>query len=1150
MLLHLVCFWICFTTFWRPTWGTSSPKTMTADPKETLSRLRSMRGGHRGTVTKLEKEVDELLNNASAFDVNRLQVIDRQLEGKLTTLDKLDTDIQNLCDLEQLTQEIEESDHVTARILECRERIRVWNIQASNVNGSSMGQNPSSQHSSSTTSSFTAAKPKLPKLTLPKFRGEITNWNTFWDSYNSAIHSNEAISDIDKFNYLKSLVEGPAARVMQGLNLTEANYNSAVELLKDRFGKPQQIISAHMDELLKIPNCVNDKPHSLRTVYDKISVHTRGLASLGVSSKEYGSLLIPVIMSKLPTEIRIQIARNSNTDVWNIEDLMKIIKTELEAREAGEAVKANDNFTRKSAPSNNAPHKVSGTPTSSTFLSNHDQRSQSNENFTIRCVYCEDPHYSASCKRVANPQKRREILQRKNRCFVCLSFGHRGHECRSTKTCRNCKQRHHQSICGGFNTPLNTGTTVPVIEERTPDSSEVITSTTSGRNERVLLQIARAFATNEDGTKSTPVRVLFDNGSQRSYVTNNLKSNLNLKPYKTETLHLNTFGDQRYRKQSCEVVKLRLHKSGHEEIEITALSFPVICSSVSSKIDIRKFPHLECLELADDFDNGGGDSIDILIGADNYWNIVEGDTVRGESGPIAVRSKLGWLLSGPGGIPAQSNAVLSNLVIAGEHDFYVNEVDNDQLVDTLKHFWETESIGIKEKIADEESSENSFLKNLSYDGTRYVVGLPWKLDREPIPSEYQLCCNRLNGLHRKLKRDPEQLTEYDGIIKEQLQMGIIEEVKEEKSTERFSENVHYLPHHAVLRQDRETTKVRIVYDGSAKTSGKSSLNDCLQVGPNLIPQLFDVLVKFRSNPIALTADIEKAFLMISMNESSKDLLRFLWFKDPTEVHPDVVQFRFCRLVFGLRPSPSILVSTIRYHLDFCEKLNPELREVINLLRERLYVDDFLGGADSVKEAEEIYQESREIMRKGGFNLRKWNSNSKEVLQAINASSWEEKFKPAEFTQEDESYAKATTGPTTVNQESKFVKVLGVNWNTESDEFLFDFTELIKFARSLPVTKRSLLKLSAKIFDPLGLLSPFVIQMKIMFQELCTQKVNWDQELHGETLLKWNSFLTELESLNNVRIPRYYFLKQIRNPVRFKYMDLATHQNKPMQLWSI
>ena len=106
--------------------------------------------------------------------------------------------------------------------------------------------------------------------------------------------------------------------------------------------------------------------------------------------------------------------------------------------------------------------------------------------------------------------------------------------------------------------------------------------------------------------------------------------------------------------------------------------------------------------------------------------------------------------------------------------------------------------------------------------------------------------------------------------------------------------------------------------------------------------------------------------------------------------------------------------------------------------------------------------------------------------------------------------------------TKKANLLGVNWNTESDEFLLDFTELIKFARSLPVTKRSLLKWSAKIFDPLGLLSPFVIQMKIMFKELCTQKVNWDQELHGATLWKWNSFLTELELLNNVRIPRYYF----------------------------
>lgn len=172
-------------------------------------------------------------------------------------------------------------------------------------------------------------------------------------------------------------------------------------------------------------------------------------------------------------------------------------------------------------------------------------------------------------------------------------------------------------------------------------------------------------------------------------------------------------------------------------------------------------------------------------------------------------------------------------------------------------------------------------------------------------------------------------------------MGIIEEVKAE-TDDKFSETVHYLPHHAVLRRDRETTKVQVVYDGSAKSPGnKYSLNDCLEVGPNLIPQLFDVLVKFRSDPIALTADIEKAFLMVSMNEASKDMLRFLWFKNPSEITPEVIQLRFCRLVFGLRPSPAKLGSTIRHHLDSCKNLNPELGYVINLLRERLYVDDFL-----------------------------------------------------------------------------------------------------------------------------------------------------------------------------------------------------------------
>ena len=117
---------------------------------------------------------------------------------------------------------------------------------------------------------------KLPKLVLPKFRGEVTQRQNFWDSFNSAIHANPHLSLIDKFNHLHSLLEGQAARAIQGLTRTEANYKSAIEILHKRFVIVQNIISTHMDEILKIPACTSDKASQLRLVYDKIGINIRG----------------------------------------------------------------------------------------------------------------------------------------------------------------------------------------------------------------------------------------------------------------------------------------------------------------------------------------------------------------------------------------------------------------------------------------------------------------------------------------------------------------------------------------------------------------------------------------------------------------------------------------------------------------------------------------------------------------------------------------------------------------------------------------------------------------------------------------------------------------------------------------------------------
>jgi len=197
-----------------------------------------------------------------------------------------------------------------------------------------------------------AARKKLPKLTPRRFKGDVTQSRTFWDTFESAVHSNPGLTKIDKFCYLVSLLEGSASRAIEGLPVTEENYDSAVEILKERFGEPQQLISAHMEELLKLNICAVDRPISQpRFLYDKISGNIRGLDALGVKSEQYGSLLIPIIMARLPDEIRIQVARNTSQDVWKLDCLLDLIQGEIKVREMSEKSKATTKQVKRLSPS-------------------------------------------------------------------------------------------------------------------------------------------------------------------------------------------------------------------------------------------------------------------------------------------------------------------------------------------------------------------------------------------------------------------------------------------------------------------------------------------------------------------------------------------------------------------------------------------------------------------------------------------------------------------------------------------------------------------------------------------------------------------------------------------------------------------------------
>ena len=338
---------------------------------------------------------------------------------------------------------------------------------------------------------------------------------------------------------------------------------------------------------------------------------------------------------------------------------------------------------------------------------------------------------------------------------------------------------------------------------------------------------------------------------------------------------------------------------------------------------------------------------------------------------MALNSQLGWILSGP--VAMKESKQHATLVT---HVLRVDSVtDNKCLERELRLFWEIESLGI---IEDECLVQTQFEDNVAFEHGRYVVSLPWRETCIALPDNYNLSMRRLNNLFKRLKRTPDLLKRYDAVIKEQVESGIVVPVD---NSESCGNHIHYIPHHSVLRQDKATTKLRVVYDASAKSDGLS-LNDCLFIGPSLNKKIFDILLRFRMYPIIIIADIEKAFLMVRVNESDQDVLRFLWFKDVNVEKPELQIYKFTRVVFGVAPSPYLLNATIAQHLQQFEDTHVN---TVKKIRESIYVDDVLMGANDMHEAFTLYQESKHIFSTGGFNLRKFARNCAKVQSLIDTA---------------------------------------------------------------------------------------------------------------------------------------------------------------------
>ena len=312
----------------------------------------------------------------------------------------------------------------------------------------------------------------------------------------------------------------------------------------------------------------------------------------------------------------------------------------------------------------------------------------------------------------------------------------------------------------------------------------------------------------------------------------------------------------------------------------------------------------------------------------------------------------------------------------------------------------------------------------------------------------------------------------------------------ESNTENTSKN--YLPHFPVVRADKETTKVRIVFDASAQSDNQPSLHDMIDAGPKLHRELFDVLLRFRHHKVALICDISEMYMQIEIAKEDRSMLRFLWRDENQRGDPDIYEFQ--RLPFGVNVAPFVAQYVAQENAKLHGQEFPRAAETV---LKSTYMDDSMDSVPSVEAGVKLHGELVKLWEKAGMKAHKWITNNLEVMEKIPIESRAKEIR--------------------LNDDQPSIKALGLCWKAHEDIFTFTKPEVTNPEEKL--TKRKVLSKIASVFDPLGFLSPVVTAGKVLMQQIWVDGLQWDETMEGELADAAKRWLEDLKNLSEIKIQR-------------------------------
>ncbi len=891
------------------------------------------------------------------------------------------------------------------------------------------------------------------RIEVPSFDGDPEHWEQFESLFVSTIKTRaKGYSPMEVRGLLRSAVKpDKARRLLDNLPHVDCNLEKMMAELKSVYGAPNivcPILTRKIQSVSKIGFDFNSFTH----FHDNFCLPWRRFISIAGTDSSHFLATLAVQMMTEPCRAEWMRSMDAST-VPCMEDIIEFTKKWL----------VNFNNAAASSSTASSVHSFESTPQQqpsfSTPKSSHRKPSSG-------CVACGEFHGLTRCDsfRGFDVNKRNLLVREKKLCINCFSHAHGYKSCPNKFSCKTCGGRHHTMLHHE-----REKTTPPTV---VANMSITTTSTEEAKLPRNPRSLYTAVVIMENGHRCVQARALLDGGASIAVMSERLAMDSGLTRVH-ERLPVEGLGGVTTSKFG---VMTRI-QSRDGSFTTAPIAFTVIPSlkkldHPTNKDSIRNNPAFSSYLLADP-ELGG--EMDLILPLGETSELTTGPPFCIE-GFLALPTRLGLCLSGPTEEPLSRPPVLT--------------LAPDNLQDKLSCLWELDRVPESPALSqDDVQVVEGFEASYKIDNDRFYVSLPRIQNPSELGDTRRQAMSRLFANERSLTAK-DKLVAFSAVMTEYLTLDHAEVIPKSE----VSRHPHcYLPVHGVFKETSTTTKVRAVFDASARSSNGVSLNDTLLAGPNLYPPLVDVLTRFRRHFIAMSSDISKMFREIMLHPGERDWHRFLMRGESGQV----LDCRMKRVTFGVKCSPFLATQVLRTLADLHSTSHPTAATAI---REAFYVDDFLYSTDDLPTAMKLRAELCDLLSRAGMVLRKWRSNSKELLQSI----------PPDLCEKEETSV-AITPPNLAH------KALGIHWDTVSDSLFVAIPSLT--VSPDPVTKRVIASGTAGVFDVLGLFCPAVVLARILFQDTWKLGLAWDKPVPEDLRLRWDTWITDLPAINAHPVPR-------------------------------